>query len=514
LLASILLSGIANQARAAGETYTLTSSPVRILESTSSDVTLVVSVNNALYIPPTPYVFSWAVKDPSGSSWSTTSNVPSTSASWSFSVSYPSSFSGASLNLLGVYAVNVSETLPTSTPNVVTGSFEVGITDNVTYQRTYPVQIQAGGYLPTDTVNITITRSGDPIPTFSSSSMADTNGLVTASWQTLPGTTTGSYSVNVVGKNTPPKSVPDAQQIVVYPTNITTTSFGSGKNALERSEIQAFKFNATYLNGLSVAQGSSTIRLTEPDGMTTHLSIASYNSSVGRFSAAFIVPLNGETGAWTATIDPQSLTDPYGNSGPLQPATITFNVLPASLSVALLSSNKVFSVGDTLTIQAAVVTPGGTNFTQGTVQAMMTLSGQHIATPLSLTYDPTRGQWIGNYKVAASDPSGAWLVTVSASDTYGNTGQSSVIDTVNVPTAQSSTSLLWSYLVIVLLVAGLGFTILITRKRGLTRREVKLDIQAIKSQADKVKGDDFLQSIQEQLKRRKQQMGLEKPNRD
>jgi hypothetical protein len=43
---------------------------------------------------------------------------------------------------------------------------------------------------------------------------------------------------------------------------------------------------------------------------------------------------------------------------------------------------------------------------------------------------------------------------------------------------------------------------------------VKLDIQAIKTQADKVKGDDFLQSIQEQLKRRKQQMGLEKPDHD
>jgi uncharacterized protein with PIN domain len=69
-------------------------------------------------------------------------------------------------------------------------------------------------------------------------------------------------------------------------------------------------------------------------------------------------------------------------------------------------------------------------------------------------------------------------------------------------------------LVIVLLVAGLGFTILITRKRGLTRREVKLDIQAIKSQADKVKGDDFLQSIQEQLKRKKREMGLEKPDHD
>ena len=514
LLASILLSGIANQARAAGETYTLTSSPVRILESTSSGVTLVVSVNNALYTPPTPYVFSWAVKDPSGSSQSTTSNVLSTTSSWSFSVSYPSSFSGASLNLPGVYAVNVSETSPTSTPNVVTGSFTVGITDSSTYQRTYPVQIQAGGYLPTDTVNMTITRSGDPIPTFSSSSMADTNGLVTASWQTLPGTTTGSYTVSVVGKTTPPKSVPDAQQFVVYPTNITTTSFGSGKNALEKSEIQAFKFNATYLNGLSVTQGSSTIRLTEPDGSTTHLATASYNSLLGRFSAAFTVPLSGETGAWTATIDAQSFNDPYGNGGPLLPATVTFNVLPASLSVTLFSSNKVFSVGDALTVQATIVTPGGTNFTQGTVQAVMTLSGQQIGTPLSLTYDPTRGEWIGNYKVASSDPSGTWLVTVSASDNYGNTGQSSVIDTITVTSGQSSTSLLWSYLVIVLLVAGLGFTILITRKRGLTRREVKLDIQAIKTQADKVKGDDFLQSIQEQLKRRKQQMGLEKPTHD
>ena len=487
-------------------------SPSRILESTSSGVTIAVSVNNA--ISPTTYVFSWAIKDPAGSSWSTTSNVVSRSSSWSFSVSYPSSFSGASLSFPGAYAVNVSETLPTSTPNVVNGSFKVGITDSITYQRTYPVQIQAGGYLVTDTVNTTITRSGATIPSFSSSTTPDTNGLVKTSWQTLPATATGSYTVSVVGKTTPSKSVPDTQQFVVFPTNITTTVFGSGKNALEKSEIQAFKFNATYLSGLSATQGSSMIRLTEPDRSTTHLATASYNSSLGGFSAAFTVPLSGETGAWTATIDAQSFNDPYGNGGPLVPATVTFNVLPASLSVTLLLSNKVLSVGDSLAVQATIVTPGGTNFTQGTVQAGLTLSGQHIGSPLSLTYDPTRGQWSGNYKVAPSDPSGTWLVTVSASDNYGNTGQSSVIDTVNVPSTQSTFSQLWSYLVIVLLLGVLGFIILITRKRGLTRREVKLDIQAIKSQADKVKGDDFLQSIQEQLKRRKQQMGLEKPNHD
>jgi hypothetical protein len=84
---------------------------------------------------------------------------------------------------------------------------------------------------------------------------------------------------------------------------------------------------------------------------------------------------------------------------------------------------------------------------------------------------------------------------------------------VNVPSAQSSTQW-WSYLLIVLLVAALGFIILITRKRGVTRREVKLDLQVIKSQADKVKGDDFLQSIRDQLRRKKNEVGLEKPDHD
>jgi hypothetical protein len=84
---------------------------------------------------------------------------------------------------------------------------------------------------------------------------------------------------------------------------------------------------------------------------------------------------------------------------------------------------------------------------------------------------------------------------------------------VNVPSAQSSTQW-WSYLLIVLLVAALGFIILITRKRGVTRREVKLDLQVIKSQADKVKGDDFLKSVRDQLRRKKEDVGLEKPDHD
>jgi hypothetical protein len=510
LIVGITLAGLSNQARAV-EMYSMVSSPNRILESTSSGITVTVSVNNAIF--PSPYVFSWSVKDPSGTARSTTSSIVSQTPAWSFSVIYPTNFSGASLNLPGIYSVNVSETLPTSTPNVVTGSFIVGITDASTYQRTYVVGMQVGGYLPTDTVNITITRSGNPVPAFLASKTADSNGFVTASWRTLPSTSTGNYAVTVVGKNTPSKAVSDTQQFVVYPTNITTTGFNPRKTSLERTETEGFRFNATYLSGLSTTQGTSLIRVTEPDGSTTHFTAASYNSTLGSFSAVYTVPINGGTGTWTAFLDQNSLSDQYGNGGPLQAKSLTFSVLPAILTVTLLPSSTVVSVGETLTIQAAVATPNGVIFSQGTVLASIAISGRSIGSSLSLTYDPTRGQWIGNYKVAPSDPSGAWLVTVSASDSYGNIGQSSVVVSVNIPSAQSSTTL-WSYLLIVLLVAALGFIILITRKRGVTRREVKLDLQAIKTQADKVKGDDFLKSVRDQLKRKKEEVGLEKRDHD
>lgn len=509
VLLVIIISAMASPGRAVGETYAMVSTPARVVESGSSGTTITVSVSNAMFSSVgIPYSFSWSVRDPSGSSRSATSNVLSNSSSWSFSVSYPSNF-GAALTLPGIYRANVSETLPSVTANVVTGTFRVVITDSDIYQRTSPVKLQAGGYLPTDTVNITINRPGF-LAVFTTSKTPDPSGLVTASWQTLPNTPVGNYSVSVSGSTTPPKAVPDSQRFMMYPTNVTTTNFRVSKTALERSETQEFKFNASYLGGQIFTQGACSIRLTEPDGVTTHVMTASYNSSLRDFIGSYDVALSGGIGAWNATIPVVCLTDQYGNGGPLFPSTIMFNVLPASLTVSLSPSNKALGVGDLFTIQATIITPGGANFILGTAQAIMTLSGQRVGTPVGLTYDPTRSQWIGTYKISASDPSGTWLVTVTAGDSYGNTGQSSVVEAVAIPTAGSASTLFWSYVVIVLLVALLGFIILITRKRGLTRREVKLDIQAIKQQADKVKNDDFLQSIHAQLQRKKQEVGLEK----
>ncbi len=459
------------------------------------------------------YVFNWTVHRPGGASFSTVTVTTSSSSSWSVSTKYPTNFTGSSANLVGRYSVNVTETGPMLVPNAASGSFIIGLTDALTYQRTYPVQIQAGGYLPTDIVTINITRTGNTTPTLSTSKTADNNGLVTYSWQTTPSTNTGNFTLTMAGTSTPAKNPIDTQQFIIYPTNITATAFSTNRVSLQRSQSIDFLFNASYLSGLVFSQGSANIRLTEPSGAATHFTLASYNSTLGRFWARYAVPLSSRAGTWNASIDANSLRDAYGNGGPLQASVINFNVQPAVLTLAVVTSGATFSIGDAMPIQVAILTPAGASFSQGTVNATLTFSGRRVTAPIALTYDQTRTEWIGSYKIQPSDPSGTWLVTVSASDSYGNTGQTSVINTVSVP-SPTPVYETWNFALLVLLGVGLGFITLIFHKRGSTHREVKLDIQAIKTQADKVKSDDFLQSIQEQVRKRKEKMGLEKPGHD
>jgi hypothetical protein len=170
-----------------------------------------------------------------------------------------------------------------------------------------------------------------------------------------------------------------------------------------------------------------------------------------------------------------------------------------------------------LPIYARISTPSTASFTQGTVTATITSSGKKIAGPLSMVYDPSRGEWSGSYKVNATDPSGTWVVTIAASDGYGNTGQNSASLSVNTTGTQNpAQSILssWAFWLLVLALIVIGFGILMMRFRGVSHREVKLDVQAIKHQADQVKGDDFLQSIQAQLKRRAEKIAAEKERHD
>ncbi len=499
-------------ANGAGPNFVLSSLPTRIQEGSPGGVRLVLNVTNA--INPSVYNFIWTVTDPAGTSRTSTNSTTSTGPSWFVFSNYPAAFA-ASIDLAGFYKINVTETVHSAGASVATGQFQVGLTDNASYQRTTPVLIRASGYLPLENVTINLTQGSTSVPNFPTIRKADTNGLITLSWQTLIGTPLGSYSLTISGA-TSTKTPPDLQAFTVSPTNVTINGLWLNRGAIQRSQTLEFRFNATYLNGSPALSGSAPIRITEPNG-TNHTVTASYDSTLQTFRAFYATVLTSTTGVWIGTVDVNSFGDGLNNGGPLSPVFTNFNVQPASLTVSAVSYNATYSSGMIVPIYARITTPAATGFTQGTVTATITSFGQKIAGPLSLVYDPSRGEWSGSYKVNATDPSGTWLVSISAADGYGNTGQNSASLSVNTSGPQNPTQSFlssWTFWLLVLALIVIGFGILIFRTRSVSHREVKLDVQAIKHQADQVKSDDFLQSIQAQLKRRTERIAAEKEKHD
>jgi len=497
----------------AGPNFVLSPLPARIQEGAAGGVKLVLNVTNAIF--PSAYNFIWTVTDPAGTARTSTNSTASNGPSWSVFTNYPSAF-GASANLVGIYKINVTETVHSLGASVATGQFQVGLTDNASYQRTVPVMIRASGYIALENITINLTQGSTSVSTFPTTKKADTNGQISLTWQTAVGTPLGNYLVTISGATTPAKTPPDLQTFTVYPTNVTISGLWLNRGSIQRTQTLEFRFNVTYLNGSPALSGSAPIRITEPNG-TNHTVTASYDSTLQTFRGFYATVLSSTTGIWIGTVDVNSFGDGLNNGGPLSPVFTNFNVQPASLTVSAVSYNATYSSGMIVPIYVRITTPAAISFTQGTVTATITSFGQKIAGPLRLVYDPSRGEWSGSYKVNATDPSGTWLVSIAASDGYGNTGQNSASLSVNTSGALNPTQSFlssWTFWLLVLALIVIGFGILIFRTRSVSHREVRLDVQAIKHQADQVKSDDFLQSIQAQLKRRSERIAAEKEKHD
>ena len=512
LMFLIVVEG-ASFVRAAGENFSLSAFPGRIFEGNPAGVSLTLGVSNAQV--GVTYMFSWTVTDPSGKIFTASNTTLSLTSSWSEIANYPRNF-GASLLLVGNYTVSVTETLPSSNPNVARTSFQVGLTDSSVYSRDSVVTISGSGYNSAERVTISLVQGGVPASGFPLQTNSTSGGTVSLLWQTLLNTPLGVYNLSLTGTVTPPKTPPDSQLFTVNPLGTTANTILTGPSTVVRSQAVEIRFNVTYVNGAPTLTGTSQLLLTEPSNVGSFIVTASYNATQGSFTGYYRSTLSSPTGLWTVDLSKNSIDDGYGNRGPTSTLSSSFSVQPAALTVDLQQNTSPLSAGNTLSISAKVLAPDGSNFTQGTVMATLTDGGQTVAAPLSLVFDQTKGQWTGSYVVRQGDPSGTWLLTINARDGYGNSGQTTTTFQVNSAGPQGPFSLVltWAWLIAILGALGLGFAILIFRSRKGIHREVKLDLQAIHRKAEEVKSDDFLQSIQAQLKRRMERVGQDKEKKN
>ena len=493
------------EARAAN--YALTITPGWIQESNTPGVLLFINVTGATI--GTVYKFTWQVTDPSGmthqaSNQTGSGGAPSTT--FTLSINYPNGPGfGTNVNFVGNYTVNVQQNNPTNIPSVATGQFKVGLTDQLTYQRTFTVSVKARGYANSSPANINISHGGTSAPGYPTILTTDPTGSLSTSWTIPANAPTGLWTVSLSGN--PTKTPPDTQVFTVYPTNVTIARLSLGRAIIERTETQSFSFTANYLSGTPVQTGSTQIRVTESDGTTSFHVTANYSSTLAAYNTSYRILPQDEAGAWVANIDPSMFNDGYGNGGPATSIVRGFEVQPATLTVMVSISNQTFNVGQAMPMYATVVYPDGTPLNNGTVTATFTeVNGTRIGTPLSLTFVQGQSKWAAVYSVKSTDPSGLWLITVRASDTYGNIGQQISSSVVNVSTPPQTTSPGLPSSLFLLLAVLLGTTVgvvLVVFRRKTKTSEVKLDLRVIDKEVDRIHEGEFFRNVRKQVEESK-----------
>jgi len=140
----------------AGPTTTWTATPGHVTEG--SNVNLVLTLKG--YTPSHNYFFVVNVTDPSASKSAVNKTVlVDSSGNGVLTIRFPTDFNleaKAWTNLTGSYVANVTKTSASRPSGTLT--FTVGLTDQLSYQRSLKARITAYGYIPRKEANITIAK--------------------------------------------------------------------------------------------------------------------------------------------------------------------------------------------------------------------------------------------------------------------------------------------------------------------------------------------------------------------
>ena len=450
------------------------------------------------------YRFAWTVRDPAGVSHNVNTQVNNAPSSFSTSINFPGSFS-TSITLVGNYTGTVAQSSPCATSCPVgSEQFQVGLTNRTNYKRTDAVPIIAQGYGNQENVTLQVSESASP-PILLIGTLADSTGFLSYSWIVPPSVPTGNYVVSLTG--TTVKIILDSQTIRIDVTNTTISQLLITQSSLQRTQTETFRFLPSYPGGTPAKTGSAAIRITEADGTTTHNVTAVYKSSVNQFQATYKIPINSMVGAWVASIDIGGYDDGYGNMGPQTGVARGFAVSPAALALVVSSSSANYTSNQVVAVYASIVTPSYENFTSGTVILWTYYSTRQVKSPIQLLYDQSRGRWVGSFNVNLSDPTGVWVLQINATDGYGNSGygSTSILVTLS-PQSQPppQQTLTTNFLLVVILGLAVALGVLgswmLYRRGKVSRKVLRVDLEAVHAEAEKVENNEFFKRVKEQLK--------------
>jgi hypothetical protein len=471
--------------------------------SEGNTVSLVLSAIGA--VPNLQYRFRFSVTDPAGKIAQSLQNYTTASGQSSFTmvVLYPSPSLPGPNTLVGQYNAKVDELWPTAAPGVAGTSFILSITDSLTYQRTQTVYVQASGYNVSESVTVAIRTQTTSTLVFSALVATTGAGIVATSWKIPRNATIDNYVVSLTGTSTF-KNPADRQAVPVGRAIMIIAAITSVKTIYQRTEKMDFFFQPTYPDGSIPSTGVGLMTLTRPGGGSVTLT-ATYDPPSLTFEASYPTSLDNQTGTWTASLGGHAYSDAYGNNGPGTTVSTTPQLTTIPLTVTV-TTNSTIAVGQQLKFNATVLYPDGTPFQSGTVKAYLLYSGAPtVNNTVPVVFDTSLKLWLGTYTIRSSDTGGLWSLVVKAADspTPPNTGSASRAITVQNTTGNASFPLYFFGIIAALLAALLVAVFFVFKRRKVTHARLKIDLDAVRSEAGRIESSDFFQSVKDQVKKEK-----------
>jgi hypothetical protein len=477
-------------------------SAVPAYASEGSTVSLVLSAIGAA--PNLQYRFRFSVTDPAGKIAQSLQNYTTAPGQQSFTmvVLYPGPSLSGSNTLVGQYNAKVDELFPTAAPGAAGTSFILSVTDSSSYQRTDTITIRASGYNVSESVTVAIRTQTSSTLVFTALVAATSAGAVATSWKIPRNATIDNYVMTLTGTSTF-KNPADRQTVPVRQAIMIIVSITSVKSIYQRTDTMSFFFQPTYPDGSIPSTGAGLLTLARPGGGSVTVT-ATYDSPSQTFQAFYQTSLDNMTGTWTASLGGHAYSDAYGNNGPGTTVTTSPLLTTIPLSVTV-TTNSTIAVGQQLKFNATVTYPDGGVF-QGTVKAYLLYSGTPVVNnTVPVVFDTSLKLWLGTYTIRSSDTGGLWSLVVKASDspTPPNTGSSSRAVTVQNNTGNASFPLYFFGIIAALLAALLVAVFFVFKRRKVTHARLKIDLDAVRSEAGRIESTDFFRSVKDQVKKEK-----------
>jgi hypothetical protein len=271
----------------------------------------------------------------------------------------------------------------------------------------------------------------------------------------------------------------------------------------QRTETMQFSFQPVYPDASIPSTGVGLLTLARPNGGKITLT-AIYNSNTQTFNANYTTSANNETGVWTVTLGARAYSDAYGNTGPGSAVSNNPQLNPAVLTITV-TTNINIAVGQQLKFNSTVEYPDGTSLQSGLVRAYLLYSGSPVLNnSVPMVFDTTLGLWVGTYTARSTDTGGLWSLVVKASDSTTPANSGTATRAITIQNNPPASFLLYYFGIIAAIIAGLLAFFLGFKRRRVTHARLKIDLEAVHSEAGRIESSDFFKSVKDQVRKEKE----------